>query len=53
MGAQMKELEKVILDTLERKHPSNVSELVQLVQKQVDATLEDIENEINNWNHSM
>jgi hypothetical protein len=48
MGAQMKELEKVILDTLERKHPSNVSELVQLVQKQVDATLEDIENEINN-----
>jgi len=47
MGAQMKELETVILDTLERKQPSNVNELVQLVQKQVDATLEDIENEIN------
>ena len=43
----MKKLETVILNTLERKQPSNVNELVQLVQKQVDATLEDIENEIN------
>ena len=47
MGGQMKELETVILDTLERKQPSNVKELVQLVQKQFDATLDDIEKEIN------
>jgi len=42
----MKALDKVILDTLETKQPRNVNELVQLVQKQVDAPLEDIEKEI-------
>ena len=52
MGAQMKELETVILDILKRKNPSNVNELVQLVQKQVDATLEDIENE-SSWFYSL
>ncbi len=42
----MTSLEKVILDILETKQPENVKELVQLVQKQVDATLEDIEKEV-------
>ncbi len=41
----MKSLEKVILDILETKQPKNVKELVQLVQEQVDATLQDIEKE--------
>jgi len=44
--AQMTSLEKVILDILETKQPANVKELVQLVQEQVDATLEDIEKEV-------
>ena len=42
----MKSLEKVILDVLETKKPKNVKELIQLVQEQVDATLEDIEKEV-------
>ena len=42
----MKLLEKAILDILESKQPKNVKELVQLVQEQFDATLEDIEKEI-------
>jgi len=42
----MKVLDKTILDTLEKNQPRNVTELVQLVQKQVDASLEDIKNEI-------
>ncbi|HDQ05863.1 MAG TPA: DUF1616 domain-containing protein [Candidatus Bathyarchaeota archaeon] len=41
-------LEKVILDVLETKQPRNVKELVQLVQEQADATLEDIEKEVRN-----
>jgi predicted Zn-ribbon and HTH transcriptional regulator len=46
VGAQMKSLEKVILDILETKQPRNVKELVQLVQEQVGATLDDIEKEV-------
>ncbi|UCC57623.1 MAG: DUF1616 domain-containing protein [Candidatus Bathyarchaeum sp.] len=42
----MKSLEKAILEVLETKQPKNVKELVQLVQEQVDATLEDIEKEV-------
>jgi len=42
----MQSLEKVILDILETKQPRNVKELVQLVQEQVDAKLEDIEKEV-------
>lgn len=44
----MSSLEKVILDVLETKQPRNVKELVQLVQEQADATLEDIEKEVRN-----
>lgn len=39
-------LERTILDVLEQRQPTNVRELVNLVQEQVDATLEDIENEV-------
>jgi len=39
----MQSLEKVILDILETKQPRNVKELVQLVQEQADANLDDIE----------
>jgi hypothetical protein len=39
----MSSLETVILDVLEAKQPRNVKELVQLVQEQADATLDDIE----------
>ena len=46
----MNALDKVILETLEQNQPRNVNELVQLVQKQVDASLEDIEKEIKNLN---
>ena len=42
----MKTLETVILDILETKQPENVKELVQLVQEQTDAKLEDIEKEV-------
>ncbi len=42
----MKSLETVILDILETKKPKNVKELVQLVHKQFDAKLEDIEKEV-------
>lgn len=39
----MKSLETVILDILDARQPENVKELVQLVQEQTDAKLEDIE----------
>ncbi len=42
----MPSLESVILDILEAKQPSNVKELVQLVQEQADATLDDIKKEV-------
>jgi len=42
----MQSLETVILDILETKQPRNVKELVQLVQEQVDTTLEDIKKEV-------
>ena len=42
----MKSLERIILNVLETKKPKNVKELIQLVQEQVDATLEDIEKEV-------
>jgi hypothetical protein len=42
----MPSLETVILDILEAKQPRNVKELVQLVQEQADATLDDIEKEV-------
>jgi len=48
VGAHMQSLEKVILNILEMKQPRNVKELVQLVQEQADATLEDIEKEVKN-----
>ena len=44
----MKTLDIVILDTLEQKKPSNVKDLVQLVQKRVNVPLDDIEKEIKN-----
>ena len=44
----MQSLETVILDILETKQPGNVKELVQLVQEQADATLEDIKKEVKN-----
>ncbi len=46
----MKSLKKTILDVLETKQPRTVRELVQLVQEQVDATLEDIEKEVKRLN---
>ena len=45
-GVQMNSLENVILDLLETKQPSNVKELVSLVQKQVDVTPKVIEQKI-------
>ncbi len=42
----MKALEKAVLNVLEQKQPKTVRELVQLIQEQVDATLEDIEKEV-------
>ena len=42
----MDSLENVILDILETKQPGNVKELFQLVQEQVDATPDAIEQEI-------
>ena len=42
----MTSLEQVILNVLDTTQPSNVKELILLVQKQVDATLEDIEKEV-------
>jgi predicted Zn-ribbon and HTH transcriptional regulator len=44
----MQSLETVILDILETKQPGNVKELVQLVQEQADAKLEDIKKEVKN-----
>jgi predicted Zn-ribbon and HTH transcriptional regulator len=44
----MKSLETVILDVLENKQPRNVKELVRLVQKQADASLDDIKKEVKN-----
>ena len=45
-GVQMNSLENDILDLLETKQPSNVKELVSLVQKQVDVTPKVIEQTI-------
>lgn len=45
-GVFMSSLETVILDVLERKQPDNVKELVQLVQQQVDSTVDDIKKEV-------
>jgi uncharacterized membrane protein len=42
----MKSLDKLILKIVETKQPKNVRELVQLVQEQVEANLEDITSEI-------
>ena len=42
-GIQMKPLEEVILELLETKQPKNVKELIQLIQKEVEATPEEIE----------
>lgn len=42
----MKSLEEVILDILDARQPENVKKLVQLVQEQTDAKLEDIENAV-------
>ena len=42
----MNAIEKAILDILDTKQPSNCSKLVELVQKQVDATPNAIEQEI-------
>ena len=42
----MTSLEAVILDILETKQPDNVKELVQLVQQQVDSSLDDLKKEI-------
>jgi hypothetical protein len=44
----MKSLESVILDILDAGQPDNVKELVQLVQEQTDAKLEDIEKTVKN-----
>ena len=44
----MKSLESVILDILDAMQPENVKELVQLVQEQTDAELEDIEKTVKN-----
>jgi hypothetical protein len=44
----MKALDKLILEILENEQPRNVNELVQLVQQQVNASTEDIENIIKN-----
>jgi hypothetical protein len=44
----MPSLETVILDILEAKQPRNVKELVQLVQEQADANLDDIEKTVKN-----
>ena len=43
VGLTMQSLERIILDVLETKQPRNVKELVKLVQKKTNATLEDIE----------
>ena len=42
----MKLLAEVILKIVQAKHPENVRELVQLVQEQVDASLDDITREV-------
>ena len=42
----MKSLDKVILKVVETKKPKNVRELVQLVQEQVDASLDDVTREV-------
>jgi predicted Zn-ribbon and HTH transcriptional regulator len=44
----MKAIETVILDVLETKQPGNVKELVRLVQKQADASLDAIKKEVKN-----
>ena len=42
----MTSLQTVILDILETKQPDNVKELVQLIQQQVDSSLDEIEKEV-------
>jgi len=42
----MKLLDEVILKIVQTRQPKNVRELVQLVQEQVDASLDDIESEV-------
>ncbi|MEJ2242309.1 MAG: DUF1616 domain-containing protein [Candidatus Bathyarchaeota archaeon] len=44
----MKALDKLILEILDNEQPKNVNELVQLVQQQIDASPETVENEIKN-----
>ena len=44
----MSSIEEVILDVLDTKQPDNVNELVLLVQKQVDASTEEIQKHIKN-----
>jgi uncharacterized membrane protein len=44
----MKSLGKVILEIVETKNPKNVRELVQLVQEQVEASLNDVVKEVKN-----
>jgi len=41
-------LDKVVLKIIETRQPKNVKELVQLVQEQVDTSLEDIKREVKN-----
>lgn len=42
----MTDLKDVILEILETKQPDNVKELIQIVQQQIDASLDEIEKEI-------
>jgi hypothetical protein len=42
----MNSIEKVILEVLDTNHPDNVRELILLVQKQVDASTEEIQQQI-------
>jgi len=47
----MKSLDKLILKIVQTKQPKNVSELVQLVQEQVAASLDDITREVKDLQH--
>lgn len=44
----MKSLDKLVLEIIETKHPKNVRELVQLVQKETNTSLEEIKIEVEN-----
>ena len=48
MGALDESLSRVILKVIETKQPKDVKELVQFVQEQVDASLDDIKSEVKN-----